>query len=134
MLRILASTVACLLCCAACGGAPTEPRDALAAGLWAGDGGCLAVNGQICDLAVGCGHGQFPRPTVRADGTFTVDGSYRIEAGPITIDPPPPAKFSGVVTGGKMVLTVVPSGTSLPPASYTLQLSKGFGTCPVRCL
>jgi hypothetical protein len=39
-----------------------------------------------CNLAVGCGHGQFPRPTVRADGTFDVDGKYRIEVGPISID------------------------------------------------
>jgi hypothetical protein len=30
-----------------------------------------------CNLGVGCGHGQLPRPIIRADGTFNVDGTYQ---------------------------------------------------------
>src|SRR5215510_14232438 len=82
----------------ACGETATEPGDTmiLTTGRWTGDGACLSVAADGCDLVVGCGHGQFPVPTARADGTFQVDGTYRIEAGPISINPAPPATFSGV--------------------------------------
>ena len=74
---------------------PAAPNEGpLATGRWSGDGACLSV-ADVCNLAVGCGHGQFPRPTIRADGTFDVDGTYRIEAGPISIQIAPPAHFSG---------------------------------------
>jgi hypothetical protein len=71
-----------------CDGSPSGRAGGLLAnGRWTGDGACLSVADSGCNLAVGCGHGQFPRPTIRADGTFDVDGTYRIEAGPISIDP-----------------------------------------------
>jgi hypothetical protein len=85
-----------------------------------------------CDLTVGCGHGRFAQPTVRADGTFDVDGTYRIEVGPISIEPAPPAHFSGVVSGSRVMLTVVPSG-SLPTASYSM-IRTTTGTCSIPCV
>src|SRR5262249_5155506 len=99
----------CLLV-GACGGTPTEPS-ALPAARYAGSGNgvCLLVAAAGCDLVAGCGHGQFPPPTVRADGTFDVDGTYRVEVGPISINPPPPAKFSGVLKGQTLTVTVTPS-------------------------
>jgi hypothetical protein len=84
-------------------------------------------------LVVGCGHGQFQRPTLRADGNFEVNGTYRIEAGPISIEPAPPAQFWGLVSGSRLTLTVVPSVASLPSASYSMTLT-GTGTCVVPCL
>jgi hypothetical protein len=104
----------------------------LATGRWAGDGACLSVDQTACHLAVGCGHGEFSRPTTRADGTFDIDGTYRIEVGPISIEPAPPAHFSGVVTGSRLTLTVMPSG-SLPPASYSM-IPTTAGTCPIPCV
>ena len=122
------------LAVAACHSNPTGPNDGpLAIGRWTGDGACLSVADAGCNLAVGCGHGQFPRPTLRADGTFAVDGTYRIEAGPISIEPAPPAHFSGSMTGSRLMLTVVPSITSLPQASYSMTLG-GTGTCTVPCV
>ena len=110
-------------------GGPTEPNEApLATGRWTGDGACLSVTETGCSLAVGCGHGQFPRPLVRSDGTFEVDGTYRIEVGPISIEPAPPAHFSGSVVGARLILTVTPSIASLPSASYSMTLT-GTGTC-----
>src|SRR6266540_5363283 len=103
----------------ACNRIPTSPaEEPLAMGRWTGDGACLSVTDAGCNLAVGCGHGQFSRPIIRADGTFDVDGTYRIEVGPISIEPAPPAHFSGVVTGSRLTLNVRPSG-SLPSASYS---------------
>jgi hypothetical protein len=120
---------------AACTGTPTQPRDtALPTGRWTGDGACLSVAVDGCDLVVGCAHGQFAQPDVHGDGTFEVNGTYRIEAGPISINPAPPATFSGVVKGQTLTLSVMPGDPSLRPASYVLQLTNGRGKCAVPCL
>jgi hypothetical protein len=92
----------------------------------------VAVDG--CDLVVGCGHGQFPSPVLHPDGTFEVHGTYRIEVGPISINPAPPATFSGILSGQTLTLSVTPSDPSLRPASYVLQLTNGTGKCAVPCL
>jgi hypothetical protein len=126
--------VAWLVALSACYSSPTGPGHTLLAnGRWTGDGACLSVTDTGCNLAVGCGHGQFPRPNIRADGTFDVDGTYRIEAGPVSIDPAPPAHFSGSVMGATLIVTVVPSITSLRPASYSV-MQGAPGLCPVPCL
>lgn len=118
----------------ACRASPAAPNDGpLAIGRWTGEGACLSVTDTGCNLAVGCGHGQFPRPMLRADGTFDVDGTYRIEAGPVSIDPAPPAHFSGAVIGSRLMLTVVPTAASLSPASYSMTPTTA-GTCPIPCV
>jgi hypothetical protein len=126
---------ACLLCwlMSACSGSPTQPRETLLTiGRWTGGGACLTIAQDACDLTAGCGHGQFPRPIVHADGTFEVDGTYRIEIGPIGITPAPPAHFSGLVDGSTLLLTVVPSGNAPSPVSYTMRPTTQAG-CPL-CL
>lgn len=117
----------------ACSRSPAAPAEtALAIGQWSGQNACLSVSDRGCNLVVGCGHGQFSRPFVRPDGTFDVDGTYRIEVGPVSTDPAPPAHFSGVVSGSSLTLRVTPSGT-LPPASYSLALGAP-GMCLVLCV
>jgi hypothetical protein len=121
-------------CLLACHRSPTGPGEGpLATGRWTGDGACLSVTDTGCNLAVGCGHGQFPRPIIRADGTFNVDGTYRIEAGPVSIEPAPPAHFSGSIAGSRLILNVVPTAGSLQPASYSLTPTSA-GTCPIPCV
>jgi hypothetical protein len=118
----------------ACHRGPTNPgAGSLAIGLWTGNGACLAVAASNCNLVVGCGHGQFPPPSLRADGTFDVDGTYRIEVGPIASDPAPPAHFSGSLSGSRLILTVTPTVNSLPRTSLVLTLT-GTGSCPVPCV
>ena len=132
--RIVAASLVCLLA-AACTETPTAPRDTtLPTGRWTGDGACLSVAVDGCDLVVGCGHGQFAQPGVHADGTFAVSGTYRIEVGPISINPAPTATFSGVLSGQTLTLSVAPSDPSLRPASYVLQLTSGTGKCSVQCV
>jgi len=132
--RIAALGLVCLLV-DGCDATPTPPRDTtLPIGRWTGDGGCLSVAVDGCDLVVGCGHGQFPQPAVRADGTFEVRGTYRIEVGPISINPAPPATFSGILKGQVLTLSVTPSDPSLRAASYVLQLTNGSGRCVVPCV
>jgi hypothetical protein len=106
----------------------------LSTGPWSGDNVCLSVAVDGCDLVVGCGHGQFPQPVVHADGTFVINGAYRIEAGPVSINPAPPATFSGVLAGQSLTLSVTPSDPSLRPASYVLQLTNASGKCAVPCV
>jgi hypothetical protein len=117
----------------ACNGNPTGPGEGpLAIGRWTGAGACLSVTDIECNLAVGCGHGTFRRPIIRSDCTFDVDGTYRIEIGPSSIEPAPPAHFSGVVTDSRLILNVIPSG-SHPKASYSVTLTTA-GMCPFLCV
>lgn len=105
----------------------------LTAGRWMTEAGvCLNITKTTCSLVAGCGHGQFPQPIVRVDGTFDVDGTYRIEVGPVSIDPAPSAHFSGLVTDSRLILNVAPSG-SLPSATYSMTPTSA-GTCSLQCL
>jgi hypothetical protein len=132
--RIAAVSLVCLLV-TACTETPTRPRDTtLPMGRWTGGGACLSVANDGCDLVVGCGHGQFAQPDVHADGTFATSGTYRIEVGPISINPAPAAMFSGVLKGQTLTLSVTPSDPSLRPAAYMLQLTNGAGKCAVPCV
>ena len=131
--RIVAASLVCLLA-TGCTETPTQPRDTLPTGRWTGDGACLSVAVDGCDLVVGCGHGQFAQPDVHTDGTFAVSGTYRIEVGPISINPAPTATFSGVLSGQTLTLSVAPSDPSLRSASYVLQLTNGTGKCAVPCV
>ena len=117
----------------ACTSSPTAVHTGpLATGRWSNTAGqCLLVSDSGCNFVAGCGHVQLPLPQVAADGTFEVDGTYRIEVGPVSIDPAPPAHFSGSVSGSNLILTVKPA--TLPTASYSLILS-GAGTCSVPCV
>jgi hypothetical protein len=132
--RIIAVGIVSLVI-GACAGTPTQPRDTiLPMGRWTGANGCLSVAVDGCDLVVGCGHGRFKPPVVHGDGTFEVSGTYRVEVGPISIDPAPPAIFSGVVQGQTLTITVAPSDRSVLPVSYVLRLTNESGKCAVPCL
>jgi len=116
----------CVLLGACSAETPAQPAATmLSAGTWTGNG-CLSVAADGCDLVVGCGHGRFPVPAVRADGTFDVEGTYRVEVGPISINPAPPATFSGVLKGQTLTLTVTPHDTSGQPTANALQLVLQF--------
>jgi hypothetical protein len=68
------------------------------------------TSGESVDLQTG-------GPPGHGDGTFDVDGTYRLEVGPASIDPAPPGHFSGSVSGSTLILNVLPSVGSLRPAS-----------------
>src|SRR5262245_45562743 len=136
--QYLARVVAVAFVCFVCGScsSPTEPRDTnLSTGRWTGASGvCLSVAAEGCDLVAGCGHGHFPLPVVHADGTFAVTGTYRIEVGPVSINPAPPATFSGVQSNETLTLSVTPSDPSLRPETYVLRLTTASGKCAVPCV
>lgn len=121
----------------ACNGSPTEPQaHAIADGRWSGDGACLLVRNanvfpHTTTLIAGCGHGEFPTPDIRSDGTFDVDGTFRVEAGPVPIDPPPAAHYSGTLTNTTLTLRVAPSGGTV--ATFRFHMDPG-GTCTPLCV
>jgi hypothetical protein len=124
----------------ACNGSPTEPRvRAIAEGLWTGEGGvCLRVPSvnqtpRTAILTAGCGKGTFPTPDVRDDGTFEVEGTFRVEAGAVSNDPPPPAHYTGVLTNTTLTLTVTPTDPSAQRTTYKLHLDPN-GSCGPACL
>lgn len=124
----------------ACNGSPTEPRvGALAEGLWTGDNGvCLRVPAanqtpRTAILTAGCGKGTFPTPDVSDAGTFEVEGTFRIEAGPVSNDSPPPAHYSGVLTNATLTLTVMPTAPSAQRTTFRLHPDPN-GRCGPACL
>ncbi len=132
ILKLLGATLVLLLL--ACHNDPTEPRTpAIAEGTWSSDGACLFVKSTSITLVAGCGHGEIPTPTIRPDGTFEIEGTYRIEAGPVSQDPPPPAHYSGVLTNTTLTLTVKPSVPSLSAATFVFHPDPK-ATCGPRCL
>ncbi|HYM23608.1 MAG TPA: hypothetical protein VEU08_10375 [Vicinamibacterales bacterium] len=123
--------VALIAAALSCSSNPNAPQAGpLADGKWSGGGACLTV-ADTCDMTVGCGHGVFPRPAIRDDGTFDVDGTYRIEIGPVSTGPPPAAHFHGAVAGSTLTLTL--SSATLPAVTYTMQMNAA-ATCGIRCL
>jgi len=118
-----------------CNGSPTDPdgspRD-LPLGRYSNDTSCVSIAQSECDLVAGCWHGRFTRPTI-ASGRFSVSGTYRLEAGPVSTDPPPPATFSGTIAGTTLTITVERTDKSIPPATYVVTLA-GAGNCPQLCL
>jgi hypothetical protein len=123
-----------LVCLAmlACHGSPTEPDGTtLPTGTWSNNGTCLIVSESAVELHAGCGHGKFNRPSALVNGTFEVDGTYRVEVGPVSIDPPPPAHYSGSISGSQLTLKVAPSKD--PPMTFTLHLGDPI-MCGPACL
>ncbi|HSP16826.1 MAG TPA: MerR family transcriptional regulator [Thermoanaerobaculia bacterium] len=138
ILKILGTVLTLFLL--ACNNGPTEPRAfVIADGRWSGDGACLLVRSSqntfphSITLIAGCGHGEMPLPTVRNDGTFDVDGTYRIEAGPVSINPAPPAHYSGTLTNTELILKVQPSDPAMPAATYRFHMDPN-GTCAPACV
>ncbi len=129
---LAAAAITCLLA-AACAVSPAAPTT-LSAGRWTGDGACLSIADGQCDLVAGCGHGQFAAPTLGADGAFSVDGTYRVEVGPVSIDPPPPATFSDVLRDGTLTLIVTPRDAAVRPPPLVLHPTNMAGRCAVPCV
>ena len=124
-----------LILLVACNGSSTAPHaDAVIDGRWAGDNACLDLrHTSTSTLRVGCGHGEFPALNIRSDGTFDVDGTYRIEIGPVSQDPAPPAHYSGTLKDSRLTVTVTPSVSTLPAATYRLTYNPN-ATCGPACL
>jgi hypothetical protein len=125
---------------AGCSGSPTAPAATavrtealLATGRWSSGPACLSVTESAADLYFGCWHGQFTRPSVGTDGTFSAEGTYRFEAGPVRDETGQTARFTGSISGETLTLAVDRTDQSIPRSTFAVVLS-GSGTCTQLCL
>lgn len=125
---------------AACAGSPSAEAplpSQLALGTWGGDGAGVLVSDSLAHVHVGCTNGDFPRPVALDSGRFNVAGDYILRAFPIVIGPPLPARFSGVVRGSLLTLSVAVNDTVekklvvLGPITITLGREPKLGPCPI---
>ncbi len=136
--RLVAACALSLL--AACAGSPSAAAplpSQLALGTWGGDGAGVLVSDTLAHVHVGCTNGDFPRPVALDSGRFNVAGEYILRAFPIVIGPPLPARFSGVVRGSLLTLSIAVNDTVekklvvLGPVTITLGREPKLGPCPI---
>ena len=126
----LLALVACSSPTAPAANAPVAPAT-LAQGRWGAGTTCLNVTESLADLHAGCWHGQFATPRL-TDGAFSVEGTFRFEAGPARDETGPPARFVGTVNGTTLTLRVERADPSVQPVTFILEL--GEGTCQQLCV
>ncbi len=105
-------------------------------GTWAGDRLRVVVDGQGATLQADCADGRIAGPiAVKADGSFSVSGSYeQHKGGPQAADAAPvstAARFSGALSGDVLTLSILPNGAK---TAQTFRLQRGASVKLVRCL
>ena len=138
----LVASAAVLLSCSD-RSSPTEPASlgqsgqqavVLSLGRWSGEqaaSACMTVAQAETSLIAGCWRGSFATPTLRSDGTFDAEGTFRFEAGPSNDTPAPAAHFSGALNGTTLTLTV--RQATGQQTSYALTFA-GEGACSALCV
>lgn len=137
LLIVVPIVVLSLLSC----GSPTAPSPTvqgapvasalLAPGRWSTGSACMNVTESMADLHAGCWHGRFARPRL-SGGSFTIEGTYRFEAGPEKDETGANARFIGSITGDTLTLRVERADPSSQPLTYVLEL--GEGSCQPLCV
>ena len=89
-------------------------------------------------MHVGCTTGDFTRPpALNFAGRFNVAGTYILRAYPVQIGPSLPARFSGVVRGSLLTISVAVDDTvekkfvALGKLIITLGREPRLGPCPI---
>jgi hypothetical protein len=103
-------------------------------GTWGGDNAGLIVTDTSAHVHIGCTLGDTKgiiHPD--ADGSFTIDGTYNVDAFPIDRGITHPARFAGKVGGNTMTLTVslLDTARTLGPVTLTYGKEPKMGPCPI---
>ena len=117
---------------------PPLPSDRLGLGTWGGDNAGVIVSDSGTHVHVGCTYGDMPALVpLDADGRFTVDGSYVLQAYPIQLGPTLPAQFSGHVVGRTLTMAIAVNDTvahqvvALGPITVIYGRTPSMGPCPI---
>jgi len=112
--------------------------DRISIGTWGGENAGLIVDDTVGHAHIGCTYGNFRGPVLLdQSGRFSVAGEYVLRAFPVQFGPPVPAVFNGVVSGGKLTLTVAVNDTvekkqvQLGPVTLTYGKEPKMGPCPI---
>lgn len=125
--------VASLLVAAGCRSLPL-PGPGQIAGTWGGDNAGLIATDSTAHVHIGCTLGD-TKDAIHPDasGRFDVAGTYNVDAYPISRGITHPARFTGVIAGTTMILTVTLSDTTrqLGPVTLTYDVEPRMGPCPI---
>lgn len=133
----LLTVVAAFAACAK--DSPTSPpATRLAIGVWGGDRAQVVAGDSATEVSYGCTYGEFTGSIpLDATGRFAVDGSFYPYAGPVSVNGPMPAQFSGLVEGNTLTFAIAVNDTiekrvtSLGPAVVVLGQPATIVVCPV---
>jgi hypothetical protein len=103
-------------------------------GTWGGDNAGLIAADTSDHVHIGCTLGDTRSPIVPdSAGHFDVIGTYDVDAYPVARGITHPARFSGVIAGLTMVLTVQLTDTTrqLGPVVLTFGVEPKMGPCPI---
>lgn len=124
--------------CAGSGNTAAPVPSTVALGTWGTSGAGVIVSDTLVHVHVGCTKGDFRRPeTLDAEGRFNVAGTYLLRAYPVALGPTLPARFSGVIRGSTMTLSVAVNDTvekalvALGPVTIVLGREPKLGICPI---
>jgi len=112
---------------------PVPPLDRVV-GTWGGDNAGLIGSDSTAHVHIGCTFGETGGPILPDSlGRFDVAGLYNVDAYPVGPGTNHPARFSGVVSGGRLTLTVTLTDTTrtLGPVSLTYGVEPRMGPCPI---
>lgn len=114
------------------------PGSELARGTWGGESASVVVGDTSAHVHIGCTFGYFPAPApLDRSGRFSVGGSYTLRAYPVVIGPSLPARYNGILQGGKLTLTVIVDDTvekktvTVGPAVVQFNREPRMGPCPI---
>jgi hypothetical protein len=108
------------------------PKDL--AGTWGGENAALIADDTSAHVHIGCTYGNVHQQIIPdADGRFDVPGEQNITAHPVDRGILHPARFSGRVSNGIMMLTVTLTDTTvtLGPVKLALGQEPRMGPCPI---
>ena len=113
-------------------------RDLVSIGTWGGDNAGFIVTDSVAHLHIGCTFGDIAgRIRLDGSGSFVVDGTYQPRAYPIMVGPSVPARFTGVVQGRRLTVSVVVNDTvdkttrHYGPATVVFGDDPRLGPCPI---
>jgi hypothetical protein len=103
-------------------------------GTWGGENAGLIADDTSAHVHIGCTAGDTKHAIVADEqGRFDVPGLYNITLYPVARGPDHPARFTGLVDGHVMTLTVTLTDTAVTLGPVRLELGKEprMGPCPI---
>jgi hypothetical protein len=110
----------------------TGPSGDLPKGTWGGENAVVMVSDTAIHVHIRCTYGNAPRPGL-SNGRFEESGQHNVDAHPVDAGIYHPARFTGLVRGSRMTLTVTLTDTNatLGPVVVLYGQEPRMGPCPI---